>query len=94
MTIAALNIAVFAITAIFSSRVATASSDVLLKSSLCGGFPRTNSTPLSVQDWNAFIDDERAYDKDALVRGASYLMNCYGLSSNDGCAPLGRSWIN
>ena len=92
--LAALNIATFAIAGIFSSRVATANSDVLLKSSLCGGFPRTNSTPLSDQDWNTYIDDLRAYDKEILVRSASYALNCYGLLNQDSCPPLGRRWFN
>jgi hypothetical protein len=91
---ALINIAAFAAAGIFSSRVASSNGDVLLRKSLCGGFQIDDTSNIGVAaPSEAAYKDYTAYLKDSEIRSASYYQNCNGLSTDDGCPPLGRRWL-
>jgi hypothetical protein len=91
---ALINIAAFAVASIFSSRVASSDGDVLLRKSLCGGFKIEDTSNIGVSSPSeSAYKDFTAYLKDSELRSASYFQNCYGLSTDNGCPPLGRRWL-
>lgn len=95
---AALNISVFAVAGIFSSRVASTNSDVLLVEGRCGSFLRPDGPNPGLP--NNTVDpttrtDYNSYNKGMMLKSSHYASNCYGSSANLGsCVPFGRKWIN